>query len=182
MPKNDPSWPTEGVSKRLQKHRCFCLWPKKKNGLFKIYPTYVSILPTIFLDTVTLSLSRDLLTRLQLKVSSLPDDHLPKTLKSGLLKLTRWKNISHHSSPGLFQQGKLTFPRQNFTFTFPGTMRRLTSLEPEHVTAAKKYICDRRNTFVIEKIHLWQKKYICDGIDTFVTETMQNKWKCCTNS
>jgi len=35
------------------------------------------------------SLARDLLARLQLKVSSLPDDHLPKTLKSGLLKLTR---------------------------------------------------------------------------------------------
>ena len=37
-------------------------------------------------------------------------------------------------------------------------MRRLTSLEPEHVTAAKKYICDvinvlmmKKNTFLIDE-------------------------------
>ena len=91
---------------------------------------------------------RDLLARLQLEVASLPDDHLPETLKSGLLKLTRW--MPHHSSPVLF-----TFPRGKISLSlFSGTMRRLTSLEPEHVTAAKKYICDGINVIVMKEIHL----------------------------
>ena len=33
-------------------------------------------------------------------------------------------------------------------------MRRLTSLEPEHVTAAKKYICDGRNVLMMKEIHV----------------------------
>ena len=47
-----------------------------------------------------------------------------------------------------------TFQRENTTFTFSGTMRRLTSLEPEHATAAKKYICDGRNVLMMKEIHV----------------------------
>ena len=123
---------------------------------------------------MTLLQFRDLLARLQLEVASLPDDHLPETLRKGLLKLTRWIHIPHCSSPKLFTfpRAKFTFQRkiplslfkgiyhfhfskrENVTFTFSGIMRRLTSLEPEHVTAAKKYICDGRNVFMTKEIHL----------------------------
>ena len=103
---------------------------------------------------MTLPLFRDLLARLQLEVASLPDDHLPETLKKGLLKLTRWiDNIYHITVPQNFSLFKGTTH-----FHFLGTMKRLTSLEREHVTVAKKYICDGRNTFLKEDIHLLWKR------------------------
>ena len=77
------------------------------------------------------SLARDLLARLQLEVASLPDNHLPKTLKTGLLKLTRCVGISD-----------LSFNETKPHLLFSGTMRRLISQEPGHVTVARKYICD----------------------------------------
>ena len=62
-----------------------------------------------------------------------------------------------------------TFQMENTTFTFSGTMRRLTSLEPEHATAAKKYICDGRNVLMMKEIHFDRWK-------------VWKKWKGCTNS
>ena len=66
-----------------------------------------------------------------------------------------------------------TCQRENVTLTFSGTMRRLTSLEPEHVTAAKKYICEGKNTFVKEEIHLrWKRSSNNENLYKFKSATI----------